>query len=381
MIARAIELRPDDGYIVDSLGWVYYMRAQPLVRAGPPAGRAEAPGRARSRSSSARTELTGGDPVISEHLGDTYLLLDQKRQALDRFEEAIRLEPRESEQPELMKKFENLKRELAVAVRRAALPRPAAAARGGRLSQRDDAPAAARGRPAPAALLARLAGERGRAACAARQRAARGRRRGPGRARAARSWWSSVRRACASRCRACSRRPSRCSSPTARATSCSAPRTARSNRARCTPDLLWQVASLDLTPEEAIELVLGAPAAGCVARAACALPRPRTARSSVELGDASGRVRERRSFDAQGRLRGVERLGAGRRAELVGALRRSTSRWAASPSRTRSGCEAAAPLRARRAGAFRRRAESGPPADIFRLQPAGSGPRAGGMGG
>jgi hypothetical protein len=56
--------------------------------------------------------LTGGDPVVSEHLGDTYLLLDQKRQALDHFEEAIRLEPRESEQPDLMNKFENLKREL-----------------------------------------------------------------------------------------------------------------------------------------------------------------------------------------------------------------------------------------------------------------------------
>ena len=34
MISRAIELRPEDGYIVDSLGWVYYMRARPLVDDG-----------------------------------------------------------------------------------------------------------------------------------------------------------------------------------------------------------------------------------------------------------------------------------------------------------------------------------------------------------
>ncbi|HEY8156752.1 MAG TPA: tetratricopeptide repeat protein [Myxococcota bacterium] len=111
MIARAVELRPDDGYIVDSLGWVHYVRARALV------------GQGRSQDAQKHLDaaleyleradrLTGGDPVVSEHLGDTYLLLDQKRRALDRFEEAIRLEPRENEQPELMHKFENLKREL-----------------------------------------------------------------------------------------------------------------------------------------------------------------------------------------------------------------------------------------------------------------------------
>jgi len=57
MIRRALELDPDNGAYVDSLGWVYY-------RLG--------------RLESARTELeralklTGGDPVIYEHLGDVY---------------------------------------------------------------------------------------------------------------------------------------------------------------------------------------------------------------------------------------------------------------------------------------------------------------------
>jgi tetratricopeptide (TPR) repeat protein len=111
MISRAVELRPDDGYIVDSLGWVHYVRARALV------------GQGRSQEAQKHLDaaleyleradrLTGGDPVVSEHLGDTYLLLDQKRRALDRFEEAIRLEPRESEQPNLMHKFEILEREL-----------------------------------------------------------------------------------------------------------------------------------------------------------------------------------------------------------------------------------------------------------------------------
>jgi tetratricopeptide (TPR) repeat protein len=111
MINRAIELRPEDGYIVDSLGWVYYMRARPLVAGGRPQEARPLLDRALLELERAH-ELTGGDPVISEHLGDTYLLLDEKRRALEKFEEAIRLEPREGEQPDLLKKFEALQREL-----------------------------------------------------------------------------------------------------------------------------------------------------------------------------------------------------------------------------------------------------------------------------
>ena len=73
------------------------------------------------------------------------------------------------------------------------------------------------------------------------------------------------------------------------------------------PGLLWRVASLDLTPEEAIDLVLGAP------RLDAALAPVRAFEAGdgeigVELGDGSGSVRERRSFDSEGRLRRVERL-------------------------------------------------------------------------
>jgi predicted negative regulator of RcsB-dependent stress response len=57
-------------------------------------------------------DLTGGDPVVSEHIGDTYLLLDEKQRALDNFEEALRMEPRFGEQPDLLEKLENLRREL-----------------------------------------------------------------------------------------------------------------------------------------------------------------------------------------------------------------------------------------------------------------------------
>jgi len=111
MISRAIELRPEDGYIVDSLGWVYYMRARPLVDSGRSQEAQFLLDRALEELERAH-ELTGGDPVISEHMGDTYLLLDQKQRALEKFDEAIRLEPREGEQPDLFEKFESLRREL-----------------------------------------------------------------------------------------------------------------------------------------------------------------------------------------------------------------------------------------------------------------------------
>jgi len=111
LIARALDLRPEDGYIADSLGWVYYMRALPLVSEGQKVEAKKFIDRALEQLELA-DDLTGGDPVVSEHLGDTYLLLDDKQRALDRFEEALRLEPRFSEQPHLLDKLENLRREL-----------------------------------------------------------------------------------------------------------------------------------------------------------------------------------------------------------------------------------------------------------------------------
>ncbi len=111
LIQRALVIRPDDGYITDSLAWVYYMRAVPLMRDG-----ATAEGKALLHDALRKLEraaqLTGGDPVISEHLGDVYLLLDQKERALESYRDALSQDPREDEQPDLKSKFESLKRDL-----------------------------------------------------------------------------------------------------------------------------------------------------------------------------------------------------------------------------------------------------------------------------
>ena len=110
MITRAIDLRPDDGYIVDSLGWVYYMRALPLIESGRKREAQQYIDRALEELTRAE-QLTGGDPVVSEHLGDIYLLLDERKRALDKYEEALRLEPRAGEQPDLADKLDDLRRE------------------------------------------------------------------------------------------------------------------------------------------------------------------------------------------------------------------------------------------------------------------------------
>jgi predicted negative regulator of RcsB-dependent stress response len=67
--------------------------------------------RAQSRLVQA-AELTGGDSVVSEHMGDVLLLRGDKEGALDHYEEAVDLELREAEQPMLLEKRDRLRGDL-----------------------------------------------------------------------------------------------------------------------------------------------------------------------------------------------------------------------------------------------------------------------------
>lgn len=111
LIRRALELEPEDGFITDSLGWVYYqMAASQLAQSNREEGLRLL--RLAREQLLRAAELTGGDPVVSEHLGDVSLLLGEGQEALRYFEQAVELGVREQEQPKLMEKLERLRREL-----------------------------------------------------------------------------------------------------------------------------------------------------------------------------------------------------------------------------------------------------------------------------
>jgi tetratricopeptide (TPR) repeat protein len=78
MIKKAVSLRPNDGYIVDSLGWVHYRL-----------GEFEDAVRELERA----VELRPEDPVINDHLGDAYWRVGRHQEARFQWLRALGLEP------------------------------------------------------------------------------------------------------------------------------------------------------------------------------------------------------------------------------------------------------------------------------------------------
>ena len=78
MIKKAVKLRPNDGYIVDSLGWVLY-------RLGDFEGAAREMERA--------VELRPDDPVINDHLGDAYWKVGRRQEARFQWRRSLSLDP------------------------------------------------------------------------------------------------------------------------------------------------------------------------------------------------------------------------------------------------------------------------------------------------
>ena len=91
MLRRAVDLRPNDGYIVDSLGWVYY-------RLGEYENAVEYLERA--------VELRPQDPVINDHLGDAYWRVGRVHEARFQWRRALSLEPEEDLVPVIEEKLD-----------------------------------------------------------------------------------------------------------------------------------------------------------------------------------------------------------------------------------------------------------------------------------
>lgn len=95
-IQRAIRLKPDNGYIRDSLGWVYF-RLGKLDQA------------IIELETAAR--LSPEDAVILEHLADVYLEKGRLKDALDTYTKALELDLDEEEQSRIQEKIRILERQ------------------------------------------------------------------------------------------------------------------------------------------------------------------------------------------------------------------------------------------------------------------------------
>ncbi len=90
MIRRAVEQRPDDGYIVDSLGWAYF-RTGNMDDAVKNLERA--------------VELKPDDPTINDHLGDAYWRTGRQLEAQFQWQHALQLKPEPDEQKKIEEKM------------------------------------------------------------------------------------------------------------------------------------------------------------------------------------------------------------------------------------------------------------------------------------
>jgi tetratricopeptide (TPR) repeat protein len=79
MVGRALQMDPNNGAYLDSLGWVFYRK-----------GKYD---EALSELLRAAQNLTRDDPIVFEHIGDTYSKLNRIPQALDFWQKAIALDP------------------------------------------------------------------------------------------------------------------------------------------------------------------------------------------------------------------------------------------------------------------------------------------------
>ena len=92
MIKKAVQQRPDDGYIVDSLGWAYYRL-----------GNYEEATKQLERA----IELKPEDPTINDHLGDAYWRVGRLLEAKFQWAHARDLKPDPEELPKIEEKLKS----------------------------------------------------------------------------------------------------------------------------------------------------------------------------------------------------------------------------------------------------------------------------------
>ncbi len=104
MVRKAVDLRPNDGYIVDSLGWAHYQL-----------GQYDEAVKFLERAVGLKPE----DPVINDHLGDAYWKVGRKLEAGFQWRHAVDNKPEPDD-------LERIKRKLEFGLEEEKLPAPSA---------------------------------------------------------------------------------------------------------------------------------------------------------------------------------------------------------------------------------------------------------------
>ena len=91
LIEKAVALKPDDGYIVDSLGWAHYKQ-----------GNFEEAVRYLERA----VELRPEDPILNDHLGDALWRVGREREARFQWDQALTLDPEPDDAVKIRQKLE-----------------------------------------------------------------------------------------------------------------------------------------------------------------------------------------------------------------------------------------------------------------------------------
>ncbi|HEY9215432.1 MAG TPA: tetratricopeptide repeat protein [Ancylobacter sp.] len=113
MIRKAVTLRPDDGFFIDSLGWAYYR-----------VGRYEDSVRELERA----VELKPNESVINDHLGDAYWKVGRRLEARFKWNHARDLKPDADELAVIEKKIAvGLDEAQSTEAKKASVDKPAAA--------------------------------------------------------------------------------------------------------------------------------------------------------------------------------------------------------------------------------------------------------------
>jgi Flp pilus assembly protein TadD len=91
MLRRAVELRPNDGYIVDSLGWAHFKLGQ-YDKA--------------TETLEKAINLKPADPILNDHLGDAYWRVNRRVEAHFQWNHARDMGPDSEDLPAILKKIE-----------------------------------------------------------------------------------------------------------------------------------------------------------------------------------------------------------------------------------------------------------------------------------